>query len=641
MNLYFGEEIPLEGLEAAETDLEIGIGETISPDIIYVPENTTNKALNWSSDNASIASVTNTGQITGEAEGTCTITATSPKDETLSLTWNVTVKYIELESISASTKSMTVAINSSVNAKVVYAPENATDKDLTWSSSDDSIARVDDNGKVTGVKEGSATITATAKTNTGLTATFDVSVTKDMTINTEGNQVVVYKGSQTVVLYKDGEKVRSMICSTGRSGSETPTGEYTVPAKYGSWYYFRSVGCWIQYGIGIRGNYLFHSVPYYPPAGTSQSDYNAYVSINGYNSLGSKASSGCIRMCARDIKWLYNNVSVGTKITITNSSGPSADYGLPSPTLANGKSYHWDPTDTNPNNPYGTSISSLSLSDSSISLDEGASKTLKASYSPSSAAVALNWSSSDKKVATVDDNGKVTALKAGTTTITAKDQFSGKSASCTVTVKSTNVAVSSVKLNSSSKTLTKAGETYQLKATVSPDNATNKNVTWSSSKESVATVNSSGLVTAKANGSATITAKTKDGGKTATCKITVKIDTTVSVTGVTLDKSAASLTVGESVTLKATVSPSNATKKDVSWSSSNSGVATVDSSGKVTAVAPGTAKITVTTNDGSKKATCDITVSEADDTGDETTDALSIRLTSMFPIPQSFKVLAI
>ena len=123
----------------------------------------------------------------------------------------------------------------------------------------------------------------------------------------------------------------------------------------------------------------------------------------------------------------------------------------------------------------------------------------------------------------------------------------------------------------------------------------------------MATVSSSGVVTAKAAGTATITVTTNDGGKTATCSVTVKA-ATVPVTSVTLDKTSLTLTEGEAQTLTATVSPSNATNKSVSWSSSNTSVATVSSSGVVTAKAEGTATITVTTNDGGKTATCTVTV---------------------------------
>ncbi len=159
------------------------------------------------------------------------------------------------------------------------------------------------------------------------------------------------------------------------------------------------------------------------------------------------------------------------------------------------------------------------------------------------------------------------------------------------------VAVTGVSVSKSSLSL-KTGETATLTATVSPSNATDKTVTWSSSDTKVAAV-SGGKVTAIAAGTATITAQA--GGKTATCTVTVS-NATVAVTGISLDCSNLSLIVGESATLAATVSPSNATDKTVTWSSSASDVVTVSDTGKVKAVGYGMAEITAKTGD--KTATC-------------------------------------
>ncbi|MBQ8208651.1 MAG: peptidoglycan DD-metalloendopeptidase family protein [Clostridia bacterium] len=182
---------------------------------------------------------------------------------------------------------------------------------------------------------------------------------------------------------------------------------------------------------------------------------------------------------------------------------------------------------------------------------------------------------------------------------------------------STCYPVSGVTLNTSISTIT-VGNTLTLTATISPSNAANKNVSWTSSNTSIATV-SNGVVTAKAAGTATITVKTSDGSKTATCTVTVKANT-VSVTGVTLNKTEATLTVGDTLTLTATVAPSNATNKNVSWTSSNTSVATV-SNGVVTAKASGTATITVKTTDGNKTASCKITVNK---TVDENSPAITV-----------------
>ena len=153
------------------------------------------------------------------------------------------------------------------------------------------------------------------------------------------------------------------------------------------------------------------------------------------------------------------------------------------------------------------------------------------------------------------------------------------------------------------------GGTATLTATITPNNATNPNVTWSSDNQNVATVDQNGEVTAVSAGTATITVTTADGGKTATCEVTVTA-ASVPVTGVTLSQNQASLYYNRTpntLTLTATVTPDNATNQAVTWTSSNPSVATVKN-GVVTAVAPGIAVITATTQDGNHTATCTVTV---------------------------------
>ena len=201
-------------------------------------------------------------------------------------------------------------------------------------------------------------------------------------------------------------------------------------------------------------------------------------------------------------------------------------------------------------------------------------------------------------------NGKVTALKAGTATITVTTTDGGKTAKCEVTVKAKIIPVTSVSLDKTSLEMVEGGE-LTLVATVNPDNATDKSVSWTSSDASVASV-VNGKVTALKAGTATITVTTTDGGKTASCAVTVKTKL-VGVTSVSLDKTTAELTEGDELTLTATVNPDNATDKSVTWSSSDSSVASV-ANGKVTALKAGTATITVTTTDGGKTAKCEVTV---------------------------------
>ena len=172
-----------------------------------------------------------------------------------------------------------------------------------------------------------------------------------------------------------------------------------------------------------------------------------------------------------------------------------------------------------------------------------------------------------------------------------------------------NYKVTGVSLNTDSLTLEEGG-TATLTATITPSNATDQNVTWSSDNQNVATVDQNGEVTAVSAGTATITVTTEDGSKTATCVVTVTA-ATVPVTGVTLSQTQASLYYNRTpntLILTATVAPDNATNQAVTWTSSNPSVAKVEN-GVVTALARGTAVITATAADGSgASASCTVTV---------------------------------
>ena len=237
--------------------------------------------------------------------------------------------------------------------------------------------------------------------------------------------------------------------------------------------------------------------------------------------------------------------------------------------------------------------------------DEEISKKLTATVYTTDKEKGVNWSSSNKDVATVDSNGKVVAKGQGTCYITARAKFdTTKLARCKVKVQQ---MVIDVKSSKNIVSLEKPGSSYTLKATCTPTNADDKSVKWESSNTFVATVNAVGKILAKKKGSCTVTATTNDGTElTTACKVTVKKQT---VTKVALSKKSVALNRGKKLTLKATCTPTNAYNKSVTWSTNNKNVAVVNSKGKVTAKRKGTCYITATAKDGSKKyARCKVVV---------------------------------
>ena len=245
--------------------------------------------------------------------------------------------------------------------------------------------------------------------------------------------------------------------------------------------------------------------------------------------------------------------------------------------------------------------------------------TLKATILPENATNKnLVWSSKDEAIASVDAaSGEVTPHKAGTTTITATAaDESGVKGTCTITVTDADTDIKAASITvTPDKVNLNAGETKQLTKTIAPEDTTNKNVTWSSSNESVATVTEDGLIKAIAKGTAVITAAAEDGSDVkGTCTVTVTENATpkiIKVSSIAITPKSVSLKKGAASQLRASIAPSNATNKAVLWASNKSSVASVSQSGLVRAISAGTATITVTTRDGSRKsAVCTITVTD-------------------------------
>ena len=252
-------------------------------------------------------------------------------------------------------------------------------------------------------------------------------------------------------------------------------------------------------------------------------------------------------------------------------------------------------------------VSSITMPET-LTLIIGASGTLSATVLPANATYKnLTWTSSDESIATVDANGKVTSVAPGTATITVYSADGGITAACIV---SSNQLTESITLDKTAVEMYVGDEPVTLTATILPETTTNKTVSWTSSKTSVATVDEDGNITAVANGTATITATAKDGsGVKASCSVTVYTH----VESVSLDKKEITLYNGKSSSLTATILPSTASNKSVTWTSSDDSIATVSGSGAsatVKGISRGNTTITATSVDGEIMASCIVTVNQ-------------------------------
>ncbi len=425
-------------------DVEVMVGDSLQLTAVLLPDDATNRSVSWSSSKPEVAEVTEDGKAKALSVGTAVIRAVAVDGSGASDSCCITVNPKKAENVTIDRTEVELEIGSTCTLNATAEPEYAADRSVTWTSSDESVATVDAEGVVTAVSIGTATVTATTNDGTGLSASCMV----------------------------------------------------TVKPKR---------------------------------------------------------------------------------------------------------------------------VESISLDREELTMDDGTKERLTVTVLPENATDrSVTWTSSDESVVTVDAGGVVTAMSVGTATVTATtNDGTGLSASCMVTVMPKRVE--SISLDREELTM-EDGTKECLTVTVLPDDATDRSVTWTSSDESVATVDAEGVVTAVSIGTATVTATTNDGtGMSASCMVTV---TPKYARSISLNFEKASLDHGFNVRLIATVLPEDATDRSVTWTSSDEGVATVDAEGVVTAVSAGTATVTATTNDGSDlSASCIVEVfgtTAIDDVADDT-----------------------
>ena len=551
-------------------------------------------SFNYTSADDSIAKVDNNGNIKGVSLGSTTITF-SNGDFTESVVVNVKQP---VTSITLNQTSINLNRYDTYTLIATVNPDNATNKEISWSSSSSSIASVDSSGKITARSVGTVTITATAKDGSGKSASCTVTVKQPVTAITlsKTRLTLNVKDTQTITptIYPSGASDKTVTWTSSDSNVATVDADGKITAKSAG---TATITATANDGSGKSAECI---VTVKQPVESITLDKNT-ITLNVYNSQILTATVKPDNASNKSVTW----TSSDTNVAYVSSSGKVTGYQAGTATITatakdgSGKSATCTVTVKQP-------VTSIKLNNTTLKLNVNDTQTLTATINPDNASnKAVTWSSSNTSVATVDSNGKITAKSAGTAVITIKaNDGSGVSATCTVAVIQ---PVTSVSLDKSSLSLN-IYDSQVLTATVKPDDASNKSVTWTSSDINVAYVSSSGKVIAYQVGTATITATAKDGsGKSATCSVIVKQPVTV----VELNKTQLSLNVNDTQTIYSFTFPLDASDKTVSWSSSNTSVATVDSNGKITAKSAGTAVITVKANDGSgESATCTVTVKQ-------------------------------
>ena len=494
-------------------EINLLTGESKAINAVIIPNNATNKNLTYKSSNTNIATVNSNGIITAKKNGNCVITVTSNNGIKNHINLIVSEKIIDVVDIGLNTQNVTIGVNGTTTINATVSPLNATNKKVTFISSNSRVATVSENGLIKGISAGNAIITISSSNG----------------IKKEVRVVVKEIHATDIILSK--------TTTSLKVGQEEKISYTIIPNN-------------------VTNNRI-----------TWKSSNTNVVTITDNGTLKG------INPGSATIKCKIGNVEKNINVTVVVNT---------------------------------INVSSINISgNSTISIGE--TTTLKATISPSNATnQTITWTSSNTNIASVSSNGLVKGISEGEVTITAR--IGNKTANYQIKVNPISVSAISVIPQNIELHVSK---TQAITTTILPNNATNKNLTYTSSNQNIATVSSNGIITAISKGSATITVSSSN-GKKATIFVTVK-ENIVDVTSISVNKTNLNLEKGNSETIIATINPSNATNKTLTWSSNNTNIATVNN-GIIKGINVGTATITVSSNNG-KQAT--ITVNVTNQTSNE------------------------
>lgn len=500
--------------------------------------------VNWGSSNVNVATITSEGVLTVVGVGEATITARTRGDAQIEVSFKVKViNPITLTDVKLNKTEITLTTGAQDKLVASLVPADAAYTKIEWSSSDEDVVLATKNSDelsaaLKAKAAGTATITATITALDSLNATKTYTASCIVTVlDVPVDQVYI---SPTAVTLREGESYQIQ-------GTVLP---YDATNTTMTWSSSNEALATVKDGRVTAKD----------------------ITDATWKSLGFSDAQIAAGTCTTTVK-----------IYCVASGSPTAR------------------AECTVTIKQGTLVTQISLNKYAASVAVGGTSQLTATVLPTNATTkTVTWTSSDPSIATVSSTGKITGLKAGQCIVTATSNGSGaneQTAKCTVTVNS--VGTGSIGLSALSLTMYK-GQSNTLVATVFPSNATNKDVTFTSTNPSVASVNAStGVITAHGNGKTTIVV-TADDGSAATASCMVSVIDQVNVSRITLNMGDISLLHRDTTILSATVYPDYASEIEVNWSSSNPNVVSVDENGKVSGLLAGqSAVITASAKDGS------------------------------------------
>lgn len=588
---------PLTSIKPDVTELNMIKGNTHTVNLTLEPRDATNSNVTWTSLDEKVAKVDATGKITAVGVGTTNITIEAALANSDGNKAKATVKVNvreKLQSIAFESKATYINVGGTKQIAIIYKPDENVNKEVTFKSSDTSIFTVDNKGVIKGVKEGQAvlsceskelgqsgvitcmvTVTAseiqakdfsitpaaetiyigetlqlTKKFNpenaTNQTVTWNSSDTSIATVNATGTVKAVKEGKATIsAVYTDTKDNKPLIRTSAITVAKAPISVTDFDVKPDT------------SNIIIGGKFTI--TPVFKPNDATNKNVE-------YQSL----DEGVIKV---NEKGEVTGVGAGDAIIQCQAE----DGGFIATCFV-----HVD------------NAIEFSLSPSTKSIVVGRTFKLKKVTNPADAKKAATWSTSNSSIATVDSNGKVTAKRLGTCTITCKLTKYNQRAKCKVKVEKLKSSVGIEKKN----IRIGVGQTYRLKNTIKTNDTSKPKLNWKTNNKRIATVNGKGKIKGKRVGKTKIIATTNDGVKArAVCKVRV----IRRVSKFSINKDYVEIYEGRTKKLKTKLKPANATIKKIKWTSGDSNIVRVRQSGKIRAVSEGNTYVTATTTDGSKK----------------------------------------
>lgn len=613
--------VPMTDFTLSTDTLALDLSETVSSQLTissYTPSNTTDtdKAVSWTTSDDKVAKVAEDGTVTAVGKGSATITATITNEEgtEISKTCEVTVKQSATK-VTLDAEAITLKKGQEKQLTATVEPEGADDATISWNSTNTEVATVSDTGLVKAVAENGTAIIS-AKTANGKTATCTVTVaTKHLeSITLNKDTTTIGRGDKeklTITYNPDLNNVTDEVSVPEWKSSDT---NVATVDKNGTVTAVAKGTATITATVTAEGKELTDTCKVtvnIPVTGIEVSDKTVEIKKGETKKVSAELTPADAEEYA--LKWTIDGTSHATiqaepnakECVITGASEGEAVVTV---------------TDTKSNKSAEIKvkvteipIKAVKVTAEETKLDKGDTTTAKAVIEPADTTDSKEvvWSSDNENVATVDKDGKVKAVGAGTAVIRATSEARAEvSGYVEITV---SVPLKSISLGTGDLELVKK-QTADLTVTYEPEDTTvdKSKLTWISSKDSVASVDENGKVTAKKAGEAIITAKLDS--KVATKKVVV---TEIPLTGIALSEAAKTIDL-KAGSFKLDIIQNTDDKGDTTdeivstkWKSSNEEVAAVSEDGTVTLASSGTAKITATVETDAGKtfdASCDVTV---------------------------------